>query len=69
MQKKKEVKDFFESKRYVSLNEQVQTCKFAKKETSKTGVLTCQNLHNPVTHSCPEARADGEGLQSCSHQL
>ena len=69
MRKKKEEKHFFESKRYAFLNEQVQTCKFAKKETSKTGVLTCRNLHNPVTHSYPEARTDGEGLQSCSHRV
>ena len=61
--KKKEVNaHFIKSKRYVFLNEQVQTCKFTKKKTGKTGVSTCQDLHSPVTNTSPEARADREGL-------
>ena len=53
----------------VSLNKQVQTCKFTKEGNKQTGVLTCQNSHKLVTHSCPEACADGLGLQARSHRV
>ena len=39
-EKRRKQKHFFESESNVSLNKQVQTCKFTKKETSKTGVST-----------------------------
>ena len=63
LQKKKEVNaHFFKSKRYVFLNKQVQTFKFTKKETDKTGVSTCRDSHKPVTNTFLEACPDREGL-------
>ena len=60
--KKEANEHFFESKRCVLLNEQVQTCKFTKKRTQQTGMSTCQDSHNPVNGHPPKARAEGRRL-------